>query len=160
MQTKEQLLDIIDETNKLFKSYIELLNKIFKTTENSIDVNPLNKKIIKKEIEESSLRLEDVRKVLANKSREGYTKKVRDLLIKYGAEKLSEINPKNYKILLEEACCLGATLEMIKDEVNKKKDYSDKVNEIFKYHSATSLDDLNKDYYPGVLRDIRGLGNE
>jgi phospholipase/lecithinase/hemolysin len=46
------------------------------------------------------LKLEDVRAVLAEKSRAGYTDKVRELLIKHGAEKLSEIAPDKYAALL------------------------------------------------------------
>ena len=40
------------------------------------------------------LKLEDVRAVLAEKSRAGHTAEVRALLKKYGAAKLSEIDPK------------------------------------------------------------------
>lgn len=44
-------------------------------------------------------KLEDVRAVLAEKSRAGHTAEVRALLKKYGAAKLSEINPANYEAL-------------------------------------------------------------
>lgn len=54
-------------------------------------------------VKEQSIRLEDVRKVLAELSRDGKTSKVRELLIKYGANKLSEINPENYVALLDDA---------------------------------------------------------
>ena len=53
------------------------------------------------------LTLEDVRAVLAEKSRNGHTAKVRELLEKHGAAKLSEIDPKNYAALLAEAEVLG-----------------------------------------------------
>ena len=46
------------------------------------------------------LTLEAVRAVLAEKSRAGYTAQIRSLLQKYGADKLSGINPANYKALL------------------------------------------------------------
>ena len=51
--------------------------------------------------------LEDVRAVLAEKSRNGHTAKVRELLEKHGAAKLSEIDPKKYDALLAEAEVLG-----------------------------------------------------
>lgn len=51
---------------------------------------------------EPELRLEDVRAVLADMSRKGHTAQIRDLLIKYGAPKLSGINPANYKALLKD----------------------------------------------------------
>ena len=53
------------------------------------------------------LTLEEVRAVLAEKSRNGYTAKIRELLEKHGAAKLSEIDPKNYAALLAEAEVLG-----------------------------------------------------
>lgn len=53
------------------------------------------------------LTLEDVRAVLAEKSRNGHTAKIRELLEKHGAAKLSEIDPKNYAALLAEAEVLG-----------------------------------------------------
>lgn len=51
--------------------------------------------------------LETVRAVLAEKSRAGHTAKVRELLEKHGANKLSEIDPSEYPALLAEAEVLG-----------------------------------------------------
>ena len=50
--------------------------------------------------EEKAYEIEDVRKILADKSRLGHTAKIRELLEKYGAKKLSEIDPSNYKDLV------------------------------------------------------------
>ena len=50
-----------------------------------------------------ALTLEDVRTVLANKSRAGHTAEIRELLKKYGASKLSLVDPKHYEALLREA---------------------------------------------------------
>ena len=50
--------------------------------------------------EEKTYEIEDVRKILADKSRLGHTAKIRVLLEKYGAKKLSEIDPSNYKDLV------------------------------------------------------------
>lgn len=47
--------------------------------------------------------LEQVRAVLADKSRAGHTAAVRELLNKYGASKLSQIDPQYYGALLQEA---------------------------------------------------------
>ena len=52
---------------------------------------------------EPQLSLEQVRAVLADKSRKGYTAEIRALLQKYGATKLSGIDPANYKALLADA---------------------------------------------------------
>lgn len=51
--------------------------------------------------------LEQVRAVLAEKSRGGHTAEVRLLLEKHGAAKLSEIDPAEYAALLAEAEVLG-----------------------------------------------------
>jgi hypothetical protein len=57
--------------------------------------------------DENPITLEAVRAVLAEKSRAGHTAKVRELLEKHGAAKLSEINPAEYPALLAEAEVLG-----------------------------------------------------
>lgn len=51
--------------------------------------------------------LEQVRAVLAEKSRAGHTAEVRALLEKHGAAKLSEIDPGEYAALIAEAEALG-----------------------------------------------------
>lgn len=60
-------------------------------------------KAAKQEPEEKPLTLEEVRAVLAEKSRSGHTEEVRGLLNKHGADKLSEIDPAEYAALLAEA---------------------------------------------------------
>lgn len=52
---------------------------------------------------EPALTLEQVRAVLANKSRQGHTAEIRALLQKYGAAKLSGIDPIHYTALVSEA---------------------------------------------------------
>ncbi|MDO5151779.1 MAG: DNA ligase [Eubacteriales bacterium] len=52
---------------------------------------------------EPELTLEQVRAVLADKSRKGHTAEIRALLQKYGAAKLSGIDPSHYKALLADA---------------------------------------------------------
>lgn len=52
---------------------------------------------------EPALTLEQVRAVLADKSRQGHTAEIRSLLQKYGAAKLSQIDPTHYKALLADA---------------------------------------------------------
>ena len=56
---------------------------------------------------EPQLTLEQVRAVLADKSRMGFTAEIRALLQKYGAAKLSGIDPANYKALVTDAEVLG-----------------------------------------------------
>jgi hypothetical protein len=53
------------------------------------------------------IKLEDVRAVLAEKSRAGHTAEVRALLQKYGAAKLSAVDPANYEALMKDAEVIG-----------------------------------------------------
>ena len=54
-----------------------------------------------------ALTLEQVRTVLADKSRAGHTAEVRVLLQKYGASRLSGVDPASYEALLADAEVLG-----------------------------------------------------
>jgi uncharacterized protein YicC (UPF0701 family) len=111
--------------------------------------------------EPKMLTLVEVRAVLADKSRDGHTEQIRTLLEKYGASKLSEIDPARYRDLLDEGRCLGATIADIEQAMTEKKreGLEDAIAEVFAHHGATCLDDLKEAYYPSFLRDIRRLGN-
>ena len=52
---------------------------------------------------EAPITLEQVRAVLAEKARAGHTAEVKALLVKYGANKLSEVTADKYKALLQDA---------------------------------------------------------
>jgi len=56
-----------------------------------------------KQPEEKQITLEEVRAVLAEKSHDGFTAQVRGLLEKYGASKLSQIDPSKYAAILADA---------------------------------------------------------
>lgn len=53
--------------------------------------------------DEQSLTIEAVRKVLAQKSVDGHTAEIQALLRKYGAEKLSRVDPAHYADLIHDA---------------------------------------------------------
>ncbi len=53
-------------------------------------------------LDEKQLTLEEVRAVLADKNREGHREKVKAIIVKYGANKLTELDPKHYSKVLEE----------------------------------------------------------
>lgn len=57
---------------------------------------------VEKEEAKPTLTLKEVRTVLAEKSRNGFTAEIKELLKKYGASKLSEVDPKNYEALLKD----------------------------------------------------------
>lgn len=51
---------------------------------------------------EKMLTLEEVRKVAADKARQGYTEEVRQLIQKFGADKLSGVDVAKYPALMKE----------------------------------------------------------
>ena len=82
-------------------SVADSLTALFSGSQPRTSVQPESKPTSK------PLTLEDVRAVLAEKSRNGHTAKIRELLEKHGAAKLSEIDPQKYSALLAEAEVLG-----------------------------------------------------
>lgn len=109
--------------------------------------------------EAKQLTLVEVRAVLADKSRSGFTEQIRGLLEKYGAPKLSEIDPSRYQNLMDEALCLGATRQDLEAALAEKREegLGDLFDAVFGHHYATTLEDLKEEYYPSFLRDIRRL---
>lgn len=57
---------------------------------------------VEKKEAKPTLTLEEVRTVLAEKSRNGFTSEIKALLKKYGASKLSDVNSKDYEALLKD----------------------------------------------------------
>ena len=53
--------------------------------------------------EKASITLEKVRGFLAEKSRSGHTAEVKAILRKFGADRLSDIDPKDYAAVLKDA---------------------------------------------------------
>ena len=70
------------------------------------DKQQISKSAAKQETK-PDLKLEDVRAILSEKSRAGYTAAVRELLQKYSASKLSQVDPANYEALLRDAEVIG-----------------------------------------------------
>lgn len=56
---------------------------------------------------EKTYSLEELRAVLADLSRKGFTDAVRELIKDYGANKLSEIEPSRYADLMKDAKVIG-----------------------------------------------------
>lgn len=56
---------------------------------------------------EKKLTLEDVRRLAADKARQGYTEEVRQLIQKFGADMLSGVDAAKYPALMEELEAIG-----------------------------------------------------
>ena len=89
------VLDALIECGKRLTQTAEELRSFYCTDE------PTQKS--EETVPQKSVSLEDVRAVLAEKSRAGKTATVKELLRKHGADKLSDIAPSEFTALLEEA---------------------------------------------------------
>lgn len=73
------------------------------TAQDQGDTEKTDKKTTAGSQKDKPVSVEDIRAVMAQKSQEGKTKEIRELLQKFGAVKLSAVNPENYPALLQEA---------------------------------------------------------
>ncbi len=96
----------IEELRNAAAAINEAANWLAEQFSSTADEVPTEKPAAKVE-KKPELKLEDVRAVLAEKSRAGHTAAIRTLLQKYGASKLSGIDPKHYEALLKDAEVLG-----------------------------------------------------
>ncbi len=94
----ETLISISEELTEMFSSE--------ETEKQSVKKN-VSKGEEQKESAKKGLTLEEVRAVLADKSRAGFTEQVKELLKKHGADRLSAVDPTEYKALLSDAEVLG-----------------------------------------------------
>lgn len=109
-----ELSQLIEELNRCGNTLIgisEDLKNLFSGSEESEETEPKTKAAeeapAKTPMKEKTLSLEDVREVMADKSRKGYTAEVKALLINRGVNKLSDVNPEDYAALLAEAEVIG-----------------------------------------------------
>lgn len=105
MSRTKLLLDVISDVRSLADSLQAVVDAMLENNPVEVANQAASTKepIVENLEEPAGIKLEDVRAVLADKSRMGHTAAVRDLLAKYGASKLSEINPEKYPALLKDA---------------------------------------------------------
>ena len=76
-------------------------------TGNGMDAGKAGKKSTENAgAKETPVAVEDIRAVLAQKSQDGKSKEIKELLGRYGAVKLSAVKPEDYPALLQEAQAL------------------------------------------------------
>lgn len=86
----------------------QILDEMVSCGENLIQAAKALKDIFSStEEEKKTVSLEDVRAVLAEKSRRGFTEEVKEIISKHGADRLSGIDPSEYESLLSEAEVIG-----------------------------------------------------
>lgn len=121
MSKMSELSQVLDEMIACGEGMIKAANAL-KDIFSSVEEAPAKaetktaKKVTKQEATEPeatkaepapSYTKEDVRGVLAAKSAAGFKKEVKELLEKFGAQQLKQIDPKNYAAILKEAEVIG-----------------------------------------------------
>ena len=108
MSKTNELSQVIDELRNTATSLLSVadsLTDLFSGTGGSSEEVKQTTKPAKPK--EKPLTFESVRAVLADKSRSGFTNEIKLLIEKYGATRLSDIDPKVYQDLLDEVKVLG-----------------------------------------------------
>lgn len=107
-----ELSQLIEELNRCGNTLIgisEDLKNRFSGSEETKETEPktTEEAPAKTPKKEKTLSLEDVRAVMADKSRKGYTAEIKALLTKRGESKLSDVDAKDYAALLAEVEVIG-----------------------------------------------------
>ena len=102
MSKMSELALLIDELKKCGETLTGISEGLFELFSGSDEEKPA-KKSAKTEKAEKTVTLEEVRAVLAEKSRAGKTSEVKAIITAHGADKLSEIDPSEFAAVLAEA---------------------------------------------------------
>ena len=106
-----ELSQLIEELNRCGNTLIGISEDLKNLFSGSEETEPKTKAAketpAKAPKKEKTLSLEDVRAVMADKSRKGYTAEVKALLTKRGVSKLSDVDAKDYAALLAEVEGIG-----------------------------------------------------
>ena len=98
---EETLVKVSDELETCGKALLKLAEAL-RAKEETLAPEPQ-----KNEPGSTKLTLEEVRKVAADKARQGFTDEVRRLIQKYGADKLSSMDPEKYEAFLKDLEVMG-----------------------------------------------------
>jgi len=161
---EKNMKDLLSQAVNTLTKAIELLDQAKDTSEPGIEERkeftpPISNSL--NTAENKEMTFTEVREILANISRNGYTTGVRAILLKYGTDRLSALDKTHYEAVIEEARCLGATREDIELAIAQKLDegLEQEIQKVFDHHNLTSLRNLKEEHYPVFLRDIRRLSN-
>ena len=100
LELAQKLLKVVEDIRSLADSVQAVCTVV---TDSLPAENKEVPKLPEKETPAQTISLEQVRGVLADKSRSGHTAEVRAIIQKYGADRLSDIDPKHYAAVLKEA---------------------------------------------------------
>lgn len=102
MSKMSELSLAVEELHKCGKALIGIAESMADLFSGSSETQP-NDEATPATPEVKPITLEEIRAIFADKSRAGFTADIRSLLQKYGADKLSEIDPSHYTALLADA---------------------------------------------------------
>lgn len=98
LELAQKLLKVAEDIRSLADSVQAVCTVVTDSLSGEVKEVP---KLPKKE--QPTISLEKVRGLLADKSRSGHTAEVRAIIQKYGADRLSELDPTDYAAVLKEA---------------------------------------------------------
>lgn len=100
MSRMNEMSICIEELKKAADALLSVAESLqrFYSAEESSDAEAAKEPELQQE--EKTYSFMDVRGILADKSRKGHTAAVKDLLRKYGADKLSDLAPENYAAIV------------------------------------------------------------
>lgn len=90
MKDLAMMIDELRECGQLILDISSSLDRMFSSQDSQAKPEP------------EPITLEQVRGILADKARQGFTTQIRELLESHGAARLSEVNPTEYATLLQE----------------------------------------------------------
>ena len=91
----------MNQTDLILK-VVEDLYQLAQHIDSLIKVEPEKPDEEKEVIQRNTIAVEEVRAILAEKSLAGKQEEIRALIVKYGADKLTDLDPSCYKDLLKE----------------------------------------------------------
>lgn len=118
MSKMSNLANVLDEMNTCGSALIRCANEMKTVGENLVRISEEIKNLFTEEAQtdtavsqepaeqEKTYSFTEVRGTLASKSREGFKNKIKALLTKYGADKLSDVAPENYAALMADVGAL------------------------------------------------------
>ena len=92
----KQLLDVVEHLRMLADSIDSFVTSISDGDEVGNEVNVAKDEMPDNKVPETQPTLEEVRALLAEKNREGYREEVKAIIHKYGANKLTALDPKHF----------------------------------------------------------------
>ena len=105
--SKVKLLLTVTENLRSLADSVHAVADAMLQSEPTVDAEP--KEEVPAPTPKKEISFEKVREILGKKSNDGFTEEIRALLLKYGAPKLSGIDPKHYEALLKDVEGLTGT---------------------------------------------------